>query len=380
MNLTRGDPQSGFPFVQVADLRQKFDNGTKIGFAVGGWDKTTGFNETLTPNGLQDFVNNTAKFAESIGADFVDIDWEYPGGDGIDYLQKNANSKQTEIDTFPGLLEKLKGALGPNRELSIAVAGKLEDIDVYKKHSLRIWDAVDFVNVMAYDLMNRRDKVTHHTASVKGANATIQKYIHELALPPSKINLGLPFYAKFFELKPGDCPGPLGCEIVDAETADGADAFTSDYVTFEAHNYVGQPVGEEALDGGCGPVDNQRRCPSGTCCSRYGFCGSTDEFCGHMCLFNFGDCNATIGLDMVKSFQAAVNNASHDEAEGAYWYIDNEYSPRRFFWSWDSPETVGVKIRDIVKKEGLGGVMAWSLSEDNYNWAHVNAIAEELGK
>jgi len=40
----------------------------------------------------------------------------------------------------------------------------------------------------------------------------------------------------------------------------------------------------------CGK-DYGRSCASGYCCSKYGYCGKTEEYCGIGCQFNYGKCN-----------------------------------------------------------------------------------------
>jgi chitinase len=40
---------------------------------------------------------------------------------------------------------------------------------------------------MSYDLMNRRDNVTNHHASVEGAKKTVENYIN-IGAPPEKMN------------------------------------------------------------------------------------------------------------------------------------------------------------------------------------------------
>lgn len=52
-------------------------------------------------------------------------------------------------------------------------------------------------------------------------------------------------------------------------------------------------VGEEYLTGGvCGPSQGNQACPSGTCCSKYGFCGSSLEHCdvSQGCQSGYGQC------------------------------------------------------------------------------------------
>jgi GH18 family chitinase len=44
------------------------------------------------------------------------------------------------------------------------------------------------------------------------------------------------------------------------------------------------------------------------------------------------------------------------------------------FWTWDTTEIMAQKFDNIVKPLQLGGVMAWSLVEDSYDWSHVLAL------
>jgi hypothetical protein len=46
------------------------------------------------------------------------------------------------------------------------------------------------------------------------------------------------------------------------------------------------------VPGGCGPSSANTKCPSTLCCSQYGYCGSTSEYCGNGCQGTFGVCGA----------------------------------------------------------------------------------------
>ncbi|ORX63258.1 hypothetical protein BCR32DRAFT_227084 [Anaeromyces robustus] len=48
--------------------------------------------------------------------------------------------------------------------------------------------------------------------------------------------------------------------------------------------------GNISPDGTCGPNNKNYVCPSG-CCSQYGYCGETQEYCGVGCQTGFGKCN-----------------------------------------------------------------------------------------
>ncbi|EFJ04146.1 hypothetical protein SELMODRAFT_139127 [Selaginella moellendorffii] len=41
----------------------------------------------------------------------------------------------------------------------------------------------------------------------------------------------------------------------------------------------------------CGRQGRGRRCNSGLCCSQFGYCGSTSEYCGAGCQRGYGRCN-----------------------------------------------------------------------------------------
>jgi chitinase len=117
---------------------------------------------------------------------------------------------------------------------------------------------------MSYDLMNRRDTVTGHHTSVKGATAAIQNYL-DIGAPASKINLGFAYYAKYFTTA-GSCKTALGCPLVAAEDFTGKDTLTSGAWTFETANM--EPVNASGLvssyDGTCGPA-KMTKCASGCC-------------------------------------------------------------------------------------------------------------------
>lgn len=239
----------------------------------------------------------------------------------------------------------------------------------------KIWPSVDHINVMSYDLMNRRDTVTHHHTSVIGSEEAIKNYLN-IGAPASKINLGFAYYAKFFATA-GDCSAsPLECPIALAEDSiTGKDLLTSGAWTFETHHMA--PVDASRLtisyDGTCGP-DKGTRCASG-CCSQYGNCGTSPEHCSGACQHAFG--TGCTDADVAGSWQKAAKNGVTDEQAGAQYYFDSANS---LFWTWDTPELISRKFDDIVRKYNLGGVMAWSLGEDSNDWSHVRRMAEELTK
>ncbi|KAI1169388.1 glycoside hydrolase family 18 protein [Nemania serpens] len=226
------DPAGPYtPFVDPAGLRASFSEGTKMCLAVGGWGLSAGYSagqKTEATRAL--FAKNVAAALDAHGYDCVDVDWEYPGGNGEDY-KKNPNSgKVDEINNYPLLLRAIKDAIG-DKELSIAVPGLERDMIAFTAEKVpAVSDAVDVVNVMAYDLMNRRDNTTQHHTSVQGSLKTVEKYI-KLGMDPAKMNLGIAFYAKYFETIE-KCTEPVGCETAVLEDSSGVDTARSGAKTF----------------------------------------------------------------------------------------------------------------------------------------------------
>ncbi|CAH0022290.1 unnamed protein product [Clonostachys rhizophaga] len=303
------------PFMPLDQVRALFDAGTKVCMAIGGWGDTAGFSTgSASEQSRQTYAANIAATLDRLGYDCVDVDWEYPGGNGQDYRQIPNDQKVQEIDNYPLLLKAIKEAIG-TKELSIAVPARPGDMIAYTKEKVpEINKYVDHVNVMTYDLMNRRDNVTAHHTSVKGSAQAIDIYI-ERGMDASKLILGFPFYAKWFTTKAGvSCSAPTGCETAVLELPDGSDPGLSGAVTFEVANWVQ-------------------------------------------------------GSDFVN----AVTNGQEDAEEGGQWYWD---AAKGVYWTWDTPKLIARKFEEIVKAKGLGGVMAWSLAQDSHDWSRFKALQE----
>jgi chitinase len=191
------------PFEPVEMMRSRFDEGTKIMIAIGGWGDTAGFSAGVaTETSRELYAKNVAEMLDTLGFDGVDVDWEYPGGNGADYKQIPNSDKVSEIQTYPLLLAAIRTAIG-DKLLSIAVPGLERDMIAFTtEQAPSIWPSVDFVNIMTYDLMNRRDNITKHHTDVNGSLAAIEHYLDVLSLPAEKANLGMAFYAKYFTTDP----------------------------------------------------------------------------------------------------------------------------------------------------------------------------------
>ncbi|KAK3329836.1 glycoside hydrolase superfamily [Apodospora peruviana] len=375
-SLFTTDPGGEYvPFKNVTEVREMFDTTTKVCMAIGGWGDTAGFRVGAASNSSRAlFAKNVAATVDRLGYDCVDVDWEYPGGNGEDYMQIPNQDKAAEIEQFPLFLEAIKQAIGPAKELSIAVPGLRRDMASLNNNSSApmIHETVDFVNIMAYDLMNRRDNVTSHHTSVDGALQAVDSYL-SAGFPSDKLNLGFAMYAKWFTLANGTtCRHGKGCPTALLEAADGSDIGLSGAMTFEASNLAPVPSNlTTSIDGTCG-AGTFSKCPDSQCCGQYGFCGFEPGHCGTGCQSGFGHCE---GPSITDSFKKAIAHPRYAWPEGAAWFWDEQTN---IFWSWETPELIHLKLAKVVSGRALGGVMAWSLAEDSNDWSHLRAMQHGL--
>ncbi|GEM_PF-2884560 len=159
--------------------------GTKVGVAIGGWGADQAFIAMSNTQGGRDrFTANAVAFCDRFSLDGVDIDWEFP-------LPSNADAYESLIKTLAAALHK------QGRYISIAVKSKdvyVKDPDVGPNFRSGLFEAADFLNVMAYD-----GGGTNHSP-YEMAVTELNYWVKTRGCPRNKVILGVPFYGK--ELKP----------------------------------------------------------------------------------------------------------------------------------------------------------------------------------
>ncbi|NJN47602.1 MAG: hypothetical protein HC808_15250 [Candidatus Competibacteraceae bacterium] len=147
--------------------------------------------------------------------DGVDIDWEFPGfyrepdTAANPYDQGTPKADPSEKESFTLLLKVLRRALDRAGDedkryyqLSVAVSPVREKIDLTDPAGYA--PAVDFINVMTYDMHGPWNQMTyHHSALYPNPCADDQqntdqaiRYFISLGVKPSKLNIGTPFYSR----------------------------------------------------------------------------------------------------------------------------------------------------------------------------------------
>jgi GH18 family chitinase len=240
-------------------------------------------------------------------------------GNGEDYKQIPNSERAWEVEAYPLLLADVRAALGPTTLISSAVPGLERDMMAFTPDTTpKMLSHLDFLNVMTYDMMNRRDTVTRHHTGVSLSMAAIDAYISRGA-PPEKLNLGFAFYTKWFKtVHCEDNRHPIGCPTLLLEDpVTGAD--------------MGRTGGFSWHDG--------------------------------------------IPDDVAGSFAKAQSKGTYDAKDGGYYYWDEDED---VWWTYDTPEAIVKKFPLIVQEKGLGGVFAWGLGEDAPEFQHLKAVSKGL--
>ncbi|MCJ1471397.1 hypothetical protein MMC13_000036 [Lambiella insularis] len=307
-------------FTTVEAVRSQFAPGTAVMVAIGGWGDIDGFaRAALSDASRRLFARNVKAMLEATGADGIDVDWEYPGGNGPDYKQIPNSAKVWEIKAFPKLLSEIRLAIGSEKLMSAAVPGLTRDMLAFSKRTIpAISASVDFFSIMTYDLMNRRDNVTKHETGIELSTAAITAY-QEIGVPVEKMNLGFGFFIKWFTTDPdGGCEGrTVGCRTV----------LMQDPQTGEDLGKAGAFSWHE------GPPANLK-----------------------------------------DSFDRAMNDGGQFDLDGHYFWDRED----QIFWSWDDPATIAIKFPAIMEKKNLSGVSAWGLGEDAYDFVHLKALTASV--
>lgn len=157
-------------------VSQAHSEGVKVLIAIGGWnngDDSAFVSLAARADYRQNFVNAVIDFVNQYNLDGVDIDWEYP----------NAGS---EANNFTLLMEQLSSAMhSRGKLLTAAVTAN----DFPGSVNSRVINAVDFLNLMVYDLGNPH-------SSYAAAESAMNHWRYQENLPKEKAVLGLPFYSR----------------------------------------------------------------------------------------------------------------------------------------------------------------------------------------
>ncbi len=166
----------------VATLR-RIKEDMNIAVSVNIQSMTGADNGRNEPEGVKKWINrnidkiitNMTAFAREFGIDAIDIDWEYP-------------NKKSQWDAYSTLITRLSSALKEEgRFITVAVA------HWGVKFSKEACEAIEYVNLMTYDIFDERGEHASHYVTGKSA---VEQFLTSTNFKPKQVMLGLSFYGR----------------------------------------------------------------------------------------------------------------------------------------------------------------------------------------
>jgi len=296
--------------IALSDLKRKHPNlKTKIAIGGGGADTNPlKYQETVIRGVMKDSVKQErmisamVELVKNYDLDGIDLDFEHPRDeDDINLLVILARRLRSEFDKIrPGL------------EISCAIAGTDEQIDLYASRR-EDFDSCGMVwNIMNYDYDYATGGILCVNAPFErvgdSARYSLVESTQRLLLKgfeKKRINIGVPFYGRYFEIE-------AGCK----ELAFGQTHYT------ERRDMVYNAIPKEAIEG-------------------------------------------RDGWEKVWDDTAKINISLYRGTDGC---IEKIYT-------FDSVKTLEIK-RDYAKELDLLGVMVWQICQDTPEWELVRTLAE----
>ncbi|XP_045460334.1 chitotriosidase-1-like [Harmonia axyridis] len=192
---------------ELEHLKQKRKQNPKLKLVVsmGGWNEGSEkySHVAADPKLRKNMINSVLSFLDKYEFDGFDLDWEYPDQRG---------GKSEDVQNFVTLLKEFKEAFAPkNYILSIDVSGGVVSANT-SYYIQEVGEAVDMINVMAYDYHGAFEDYVGHYAPLYASHLDYDELQQTLNVksgiefwldqgaPASKLNLGIGTYGRGFTL------------------------------------------------------------------------------------------------------------------------------------------------------------------------------------
>ncbi|WP_285057737.1 glycoside hydrolase family 18 protein [Pedobacter ginsengisoli] len=159
----------------------------KIMLSVGGWGSGRFSEMAATAENRKKFAEDCLRVINEFGLDGIDIDWEYPTSNAA-----KISSSPDDTRNYTSLMQEIRNKIRKSKLLTLASVADAKYID-FKA----IEPAVDFVNIMTYDM----GRPPYHHAGLYRSKYTSGISVDEAVtahlnagMPLGKLVLGIPFY------------------------------------------------------------------------------------------------------------------------------------------------------------------------------------------
>ncbi|MBS4201629.1 glycoside hydrolase family 18 protein [Bacillus sp. FJAT-49732] len=214
-DIPNGTVVLGAPATDLANLDKlkafkKVNPQLKTLISIGGWSWSMNLSLVArTVETRKRFAESAVTFIQTLDMDGVDLDWEYPVGGGM----RNNHHDPSDKQNFTLLLQEIRNALdkaeqkdGKKYLLTIASSAGLSYLENTELE--KVAHIVDYINIMTYDFNGSWSPITGHNAPLFEDPKAVLYEVHphhvaaavkghiEHGVPPHKLVMGLPFYAR----------------------------------------------------------------------------------------------------------------------------------------------------------------------------------------
>ncbi|MFA4661755.1 glycoside hydrolase family 18 protein [Pyrococcus kukulkanii] len=189
------------------ELKSKYP-AVKFLISVGGWTLSKYFSPVAAdPAKRREFIRSAIAIIRKYNLDGIDIDWEYPGGGGMEGNYASPDDPKNFIILLKEFREALDEAGREDHKHYLLTVAAPANLDIASRIDWREASKyLDFINVMTYDYIGLWSPVTGHNAPLYrnpngpdygSIDETIKWYIEHVP-DRTKIVLGVPFYGRSF--------------------------------------------------------------------------------------------------------------------------------------------------------------------------------------
>ena len=311
-SLVFHDEYAGLENIRKLQKLKQENNHLKIGISIGGWTLSWTFSKIAASQVLRKiFIESSVDFIIEKEFDYLSIDWEFPGKQGIGF---NAVDEINDGKNLLLLLKEMREYMdlkSPNKRLEITAASGIDTKTL--KHYKGAEKYLDSLELMTYDMSGPWDKDTnyhthiYHNSNNEKSNPQFcgdyaVKYAIGMGFKPEQLCYGCAFYSR------------------------GWDSVT---LNNENNNEI------------FGISNGQT---TGTLSGDYGEPGMSSY------------------RDIIKEINNGTFTEYYDEISKASWCKNNDGMTLSF----DSKKTIKDKV-DYVYENNMGGFLIWELSDDVRN-------------